>query len=155
MPVPSLVSGQILRAANPTRCLPPVITTPTTEIFNCIHRSVVKRLARILGKAVGLPQTSRTGFCSGSTFPQGRPCWMLLVEQEARRCEIAASTGCSVVGIRVHEQAVTTASSLAGQRGLTERAEFRSTDATGPLPFSVLLRRATKRKVWQKRRKAT
>ena len=49
---------------------------------------------------------------------------------------IAATTGCSVVGIDVHEQAVTTASSLAAQRGLAERAEFRSTDATGPLPFS-------------------
>jgi cyclopropane fatty-acyl-phospholipid synthase-like methyltransferase len=49
---------------------------------------------------------------------------------------IAAVTGCSVVGIDVHEQAVTTARSLAAQRGLAERAEFRSTDATGPLPFS-------------------
>ena len=49
---------------------------------------------------------------------------------------IAATTGCSVVGIDVHEQAVTTASSLAAQRGLAERAEFRSADATGPLPFS-------------------
>jgi 2-polyprenyl-3-methyl-5-hydroxy-6-metoxy-1,4-benzoquinol methylase len=49
---------------------------------------------------------------------------------------IAASTGCSVVGIDVHEQAVTTASSLAAQRGLGERAKFRSTDAIGPLPFS-------------------
>ena len=49
---------------------------------------------------------------------------------------IAARTGCSVVGIDVHEQAVTTASSLASQRGLTERAEFRPTDAAGPLPFS-------------------
>jgi len=48
---------------------------------------------------------------------------------------IAATTGCSVVGIDVHEQAVTTASSLAAQRGLAERAEFRCTDATGPLPF--------------------
>jgi cyclopropane fatty-acyl-phospholipid synthase-like methyltransferase len=48
---------------------------------------------------------------------------------------ITATTGCSVVGIDVHEQAVTTASSLAAQRGLAERAEFRSTDATGPLPF--------------------
>jgi cyclopropane fatty-acyl-phospholipid synthase-like methyltransferase len=48
---------------------------------------------------------------------------------------IAAATGCAVVGIDVHEQAVTTASSLAAQRGLAERAEFRSTDATGPLPF--------------------
>jgi cyclopropane fatty-acyl-phospholipid synthase-like methyltransferase len=49
---------------------------------------------------------------------------------------IAASTGCSVIGIDVHEQAVTTASSLAAQRGVAERAKFRSTDATGPLPFS-------------------
>src|SRR5580700_2569329 len=49
---------------------------------------------------------------------------------------IATSTGCSVVGIDVHEQAVTTASSLATQRGLAERAEFRSMDATAPLPFS-------------------
>jgi SAM-dependent methyltransferase len=49
---------------------------------------------------------------------------------------IAATTGCSVVGIDVHNQAVTIASSLAAQRGLAERAEFRSIDATGPLPFS-------------------
>jgi len=48
---------------------------------------------------------------------------------------IAATTGCSVVGIDVHEQAITTASSLAAQRGLADRAEFRATDATGPLPF--------------------
>jgi len=48
---------------------------------------------------------------------------------------IAATTGCSVVGIDVHEQAVTTASSLAARRGLAERAEFRAADATGPLPF--------------------
>jgi cyclopropane fatty-acyl-phospholipid synthase-like methyltransferase len=49
---------------------------------------------------------------------------------------IAATTGCSIVGIDVHEQAVTTASSLAAERGLAERAEFRSIDASGPLPFS-------------------
>ena len=49
---------------------------------------------------------------------------------------IAAVTGCSVVGIDVHEQAVTTASSLAAQRGLAERSEFRVADATGPSPFS-------------------
>src|ERR1700747_3753043 len=49
---------------------------------------------------------------------------------------IAATTGCSVVGLDVHEQAVTTASSLAAQRGLAERVKFRSIDAAGPLPFS-------------------
>ena len=49
---------------------------------------------------------------------------------------IAASTGCSVIGIDVHEKAVATARSLAAQRNLAERAEFRTVDATGPLPFS-------------------
>jgi SAM-dependent methyltransferase len=48
---------------------------------------------------------------------------------------IAATTGRSVVGIDVHERAVTTPSSFAAQRGLAERAEFRSSDATGALPF--------------------
>jgi cyclopropane fatty-acyl-phospholipid synthase-like methyltransferase len=49
---------------------------------------------------------------------------------------IAAITGCTVVGIEVHELAVTTARSLAAERGLAERAEFRSEDANRPLPFS-------------------
>src|SRR5260370_20523815 len=49
---------------------------------------------------------------------------------------IAAATGCSVVGIDVHEQAVRTADSLAAQRDLAERAQLRATDAPGPLPFS-------------------
>jgi cyclopropane fatty-acyl-phospholipid synthase-like methyltransferase len=49
---------------------------------------------------------------------------------------IAATTGCSVVGIDIYEQAVTTASSLAVRRGLAERADFLSIDANGRLPFS-------------------
>jgi 2-polyprenyl-3-methyl-5-hydroxy-6-metoxy-1,4-benzoquinol methylase len=49
---------------------------------------------------------------------------------------IAASTGCSVVGIDVHEQAIRTASALAAQRGLAGRAEFRVADAGGRLPFA-------------------
>ncbi len=49
---------------------------------------------------------------------------------------ITASTGCSVIGIDVHEEAVKTASSLAAHRGLAERTEFRTADAGGPLPFS-------------------
>jgi 2-polyprenyl-3-methyl-5-hydroxy-6-metoxy-1,4-benzoquinol methylase len=49
---------------------------------------------------------------------------------------IASITGCSVVGIDIHEQAVATASSLAFQLGLAGRVEFRVTDATQMLPFS-------------------
>jgi SAM-dependent methyltransferase len=47
----------------------------------------------------------------------------------------AASTGCSVVGIDVHEQAVATANELAAQRDLSLTAEFRVADGTRPLPF--------------------
>lgn len=49
---------------------------------------------------------------------------------------IAAKTGCAVVGIDVHEQAVSTACSLAIQRGLSQGAEFRVVDAARQLPFS-------------------
>jgi cyclopropane fatty-acyl-phospholipid synthase-like methyltransferase len=49
---------------------------------------------------------------------------------------MASISGCSVVGIDVHKQAVSTANSLAAQRGLAERAHFLATDATGPLPFA-------------------
>jgi 2-polyprenyl-3-methyl-5-hydroxy-6-metoxy-1,4-benzoquinol methylase len=49
---------------------------------------------------------------------------------------MAAVTGCSVVGIDVHEQAISTARSLAAQRGLSRLAEFRTVDAAKSLPFS-------------------
>jgi SAM-dependent methyltransferase len=48
---------------------------------------------------------------------------------------IAAITGCSVVGVDTHEQAILTARSLAAQRGLSPRAEFRVVDAAAPSPF--------------------
>ncbi len=48
---------------------------------------------------------------------------------------IAARTGCSVVGIDLHEQAICTAKSLASQRGLKERAEFCVVNASEQLPF--------------------
>jgi 2-polyprenyl-3-methyl-5-hydroxy-6-metoxy-1,4-benzoquinol methylase len=48
---------------------------------------------------------------------------------------IAARTGCSVVGIDLHEQAISTAKSLASQRDLKERAEFHVVNASEQLPF--------------------
>jgi 2-polyprenyl-3-methyl-5-hydroxy-6-metoxy-1,4-benzoquinol methylase len=49
---------------------------------------------------------------------------------------IAEVTGCSVVGVDVQEQAIAAARSLAKQRRLDGRTDFRTTDAKGPLPFS-------------------
>ena len=49
---------------------------------------------------------------------------------------VAAKTGCSIVGIDRHEQAIETARALAAERGLSERASFRVEDAGGQLPFA-------------------
>jgi SAM-dependent methyltransferase len=48
---------------------------------------------------------------------------------------IAASTGCSLVGIDLHALAIATARSLASQRNLKERAEFCVVNASEELPF--------------------
>lgn len=48
---------------------------------------------------------------------------------------IAALTGCSLVGIDAHEDAIAAANSLV-TRELTTHAEFHVGDATSPLPFS-------------------
>jgi SAM-dependent methyltransferase len=49
---------------------------------------------------------------------------------------VAAKSGCSLMGIDIHHQAVATANRLASERGLTARAEFRVVDAGGQLPFA-------------------
>ncbi len=48
---------------------------------------------------------------------------------------IAEMTGCRVCGVDVHEQAIAAARLLAAQRGLGQRADFRTADANGPLEF--------------------
>jgi len=48
---------------------------------------------------------------------------------------IAALTGCSVVSIDLHEDAIAAGRSMAIQRGLSERCEFRAVNATGTLLF--------------------
>jgi 2-polyprenyl-3-methyl-5-hydroxy-6-metoxy-1,4-benzoquinol methylase len=47
----------------------------------------------------------------------------------------AARTGCSVVGVDVHEQAIATARTLADRRGLVGAATFFVADASRRLPF--------------------
>lgn len=48
---------------------------------------------------------------------------------------IASLTGCSVTGIDAHQDAITAAISIAAQRGLAQRTDFRVTDAAARLPF--------------------
>jgi SAM-dependent methyltransferase len=48
---------------------------------------------------------------------------------------IAERTGCSLVGIDVHDQAISAAKTLAAQRGVSQRAEFLTINAAFRLPF--------------------
>ncbi|HKW63566.1 MAG TPA: class I SAM-dependent methyltransferase [Candidatus Acidoferrum sp.] len=48
---------------------------------------------------------------------------------------IVAKTKCSLVGIDLHDQAISTANSLAAQSNLKDRVEFRVVDASEALPF--------------------
>jgi len=48
---------------------------------------------------------------------------------------IAARTGCTVTGVDIHEKAISTARSLASQRGLESCTDFRVVDADKQLPF--------------------
>ena len=48
---------------------------------------------------------------------------------------IAALTSCTVTGVDIHEKAISTARSLARQRGLESRTDFRVVDADKQLPF--------------------
>jgi SAM-dependent methyltransferase len=47
----------------------------------------------------------------------------------------AAATGCSVIGIDVHEDAIATANLLAAERGLAGHVKFQVADAATTLPF--------------------
>lgn len=48
---------------------------------------------------------------------------------------LAALTGCTVTGVDIHEKAISTARSLASQRGLESCTDFRVLDADKQLPF--------------------
>ena len=51
---------------------------------------------------------------------------------------IAGATGCAVMGIDLHEQAIAGARALAASRGLSDRARFELADARTRLPFPDL-----------------
>ena len=48
---------------------------------------------------------------------------------------IAEKTGCSLVGVDIHEDAVSAAKSLSAEKGMTQRADFRTANAAERLPF--------------------
>src|SRR4051812_26969918 len=48
---------------------------------------------------------------------------------------LAGARGCRVTGVDINEHGVRNAQALAQSRGVADRAQFRTVDARGPLPF--------------------
>jgi SAM-dependent methyltransferase len=104
-----------------------------TELYSEIRREA---FGEDLGQNSWLTADEQKGFLSWLDLSPGKVLLDVACGAGGPALRIAAATGCAVVGIDVHEQAITTANSLAARRGLAERAEFRSIDAARPLPFS-------------------
>ena len=103
-----------------------------TELYSEIRREA---FGEDLGQNSWLTVDEQERFLSWLDLSPGKVLLDVACGAGGPAVRIAATTGCSVVGLDVHEQAVTTASSLAARRGLADRVEFRSADATDPLPF--------------------
>jgi len=104
-----------------------------TELYSEIRREA---FGEDIGQNSWLTADEQDRFLSWLDLSPGKVLLDVACGAGGPALRIAAKTGCSVVGIDVHEQAVSTACSLAIQRGLGRRAEFRVVDAAQQLPFS-------------------
>ena len=104
-----------------------------TELYSEIRREA---FGEDIGQNSWLTADEQDRFLSWLELSPGKVLLDVACGAGGPAVRIAAKTGCSVVGIDVHEQAVSTACSLAIQRGLSGRAEFWVVDAAQQLPFS-------------------
>jgi 2-polyprenyl-3-methyl-5-hydroxy-6-metoxy-1,4-benzoquinol methylase len=103
-----------------------------TELYGEIRREA---FGEDIGQNSWLTSNEQDMFLSWLGLSTGKALLDVACGSGGPALRMAASTGCSVVGIDLHEQAISTARSLASQRDLKARAEFCVVDATGQLPF--------------------
>jgi SAM-dependent methyltransferase len=103
-----------------------------TELYTEIRREA---FGEDIGQNSWLTLEELAGFVGWLDLSAGKKLLDVACGAGGPALRIAADTGCAVVGIDVHEQAVFTANALAARRGLAERAAFRHVDAAGLLPF--------------------
>ncbi len=104
-----------------------------TELYSDIRREA---FGEDIGQNSWLTADEQDRFLSWLDLSPGKVLLDVACGAGGPALRIVTRTGCSAVGIDVHEQAVSTACSLAIQRGLSQRAEFRVLDAAHQLPFS-------------------
>lgn len=103
-----------------------------TELYEQIRRDA---FGEDIGQNSWLTSEEHDKFISWLNLNQGKILLEVACGTGGPTLRIAEKTGCSVLGIDVHEQAIRTANSLTAQRSLKERAEFRIVDASAKLPF--------------------
>src|ERR1700739_4544537 len=103
-----------------------------TELYAEVRREA---FGEDIGQSSWLTSDEQDRFLGSLNLSPGKSLLDVACGAGGPALRIAVKSGCSIVGIDVHEQAVSTAKSLAAQRELTGLAEFRVADATGLLPF--------------------
>ena len=103
-----------------------------TELYATIRREA---FGEDLGQNSWLTTDEQNRFLQWLDLAPGRTLLDVACGAGGPALRIAAITGCTVVGVDVHEDAVATARTLAETRRLGERAQFWAGDATAPLPF--------------------
>ncbi len=103
-----------------------------TELYANIRREA---FGEDIGQSSWLTSDEQDKFVAWLNLSPGKTLLDVACGSGGPALRIAALTGCSVVGVDVHEQAIATANSLAAQRGLKQRGQFQTADATTQLPF--------------------
>lgn len=103
-----------------------------TELYEQIRREA---FGEDIGQNSWLTADEQDKFLSWLNLSSGKCLLDVACGAGGPALRIAANTGCSVVGIDIHEQGVTTALSTAADRGLSGIAKFQVVNAAQPLPF--------------------
>jgi ubiquinone/menaquinone biosynthesis C-methylase UbiE len=104
-----------------------------TELYEQIRRDA---FGEDIGQNSWLTSDEHDKFISWLNLSQGKMLLEVACGAGGPTLRIAEKTGCSVLGIDVHQQAISTANSLTVQRALKDRADFRIVDASAKLPFA-------------------
>jgi 2-polyprenyl-3-methyl-5-hydroxy-6-metoxy-1,4-benzoquinol methylase len=104
-----------------------------TELYEQIRREA---FGQDFGQNSWLDSDEQDQFISLLNLQEGKVLVDIACGSGGPALRIAEKTGCSVVGIDVHDQAILTANSLAAELGLKERAKFRIVDASAKLEFA-------------------
>lgn len=104
-----------------------------TELYSAIRQEA---FGQDIGQNSWLTADEQDRFLAWLDLSPGKTLLDIACGAGGPALRIAAITGCSVVGIDIHADAIVAANALTTERGLNDQAKFQAGDATGVLPFS-------------------